>query len=115
MPSDTRDGGSVGRNEYDFGDGWEHEVVLEEVTRRVPGRKYPACVEGAGACPPEDSGGVHGYEEMLKVLRDPSHEEHENTVQWVGGRYEPAAFDPKRVRFNNPKRRWKTAFEKEGS
>ncbi len=99
--------------EYDFGDGWEHDVLLEQVTSRVPGGKYPVCIEGARKCPPEDCGGTHGYEEMLKVLRDPSHEEYESTLQWVGGRYDPDAFDPKRVRFDSPRKRWKIAFEGE--
>ena len=97
--------------EYDFGDGWEHEVVLEEITVRVPKAKYPICLEGARACPPEDCGGVPGYEEMLKALRDPTHEEHESTLQWVGGPYDPAAFDPEKVRFDSPKKRWRIAFE----
>jgi pRiA4b ORF-3-like protein len=96
--------------EYDFGDGWKHEVVLEQVTVRVPKAKYPICVDGAGACPPEDCGGIHGYQRMLKVLHDPTHEEHESTVEWVGGHYDPAAFDPKRIRFDSPKKRWRIAF-----
>ena len=93
--------------EYDFGDGWEHEVVLEQVTSRPPDEQYPVCIEGARVCPPEDCGGVHGYEEMLKVLGDPSHEEHESILEWVGGRYDPAVFDPKKVRFDSPRKRWK--------
>lgn len=96
--------------DYDFGDGWEHEVVLEEVAARVPKAKYPRCLDGARKCPPEDCGGVPGYEEMLTALRDPTHEEHENMLQWVGGRYDPAEFDPQRVRFNNPEKRWRMAF-----
>lgn len=99
--------------EYDFGDGWEHEVVLEQVSSRLPIGYYPVCLEGARACPPEDCGGVHGYEEMLKALGDPSHEEHENILEWVGGRYDPAQFDPKKVRFDSPKKRWKIAFQDE--
>ena len=97
--------------EYDFGDGWEHEVLLEAIALRVPRTKYPVCLDGAGACPPEDCGGVHGYEEMLRVLRDPTDEEHESMLVWVGGRYDPKAFDPKKVRFDNPKKRWQIAFE----
>ena len=96
---------------YDFGDGWEHEVVLEQGTNQFPNGQYPVCLEGARACPPEDCGGVHGYYEMLKALGDPLHKEHENILEWVGGRYDPAVFDPKKVRFDSPKERWKTAFE----
>lgn len=97
--------------EYDFGDGWEHEVVLAEVTSRIPRKRYPLCRDGGRACPPEDCGGVHGYEELLTVLRDPTHEEHESMVQWVGGKYDPAAFSPKKVRFDDPKERWRNAFQ----
>jgi hypothetical protein len=96
--------------EYDFGDGWAHEVVLEQVSARLPKTKYPICLDGARACPPEDCGGVPGYEQMLKVLRDPTHEEHDGTLQWVGGGYDPAAFDSKKVRFDSPKKRWRIAF-----
>lgn len=96
--------------EYDFGDGWEHEVILERIAERVPGAKYPICSDGARACPPEDCGGVHGYEQMLAVLHDPRHEDHERMLEWVGGGYDPATFDPTKVRFDSPKRRWRIAF-----
>ena len=97
--------------EYDFGDSWEHEVVLEEIVERVPKSKYPKCIDGARACPPEDCGGMWGYQELLEIIRDPSHEEHESTLEWLGGHYDPEAFDPKEVRFDNPKKRWRIAFE----
>lgn len=96
--------------EYDFGDSWEHEVVLEEVAPRVPKTKYPVCLDGARACPPEDCGGVPGYGRMLEVLGDPDDEEHEELLQWVGGAYDPTVFDAKKVRFDDPKVRWRRAF-----
>jgi hypothetical protein len=96
--------------EYDFGDGWEHEVFFEGVLFREPKMKYPRCIGGARACPPEDCGGPHGYQEMLKIIRTPSHREHKSMMEWVGGKYDPEAFDPKNVRFDNPKKRWKIAF-----
>lgn len=96
--------------EYDFGDSWEHEVVLEAIVSRVPKGKYPRCLAGARACPPEDCGGISGYEELLKTIRDPSHEEFESTMQWLGGSFNPDAFDPKNVRFENPTKRWRLAF-----
>lgn len=79
--------------EYDFGDGWEHAVVLEQVLEAEPGGKYPCVVEGKRACPPEDCGGTGGYEHLLKILADPRHPEHAGMVEWVGGSFDPEAFD----------------------
>jgi Plasmid pRiA4b ORF-3-like protein len=108
-----REPGDRADYEYDFGDGWEHEVVLEEVSARAPKAKYPICVDGARACPPEDCGGVPGYEDMLQVLGDPDHEERESMLEWLGGSYDPAAFDAKKIRFDDPKKRWRVAFADE--
>jgi hypothetical protein len=105
--------GDVADYEYDFGDGWEHEVALEDVVPRSPKARYPICLDGAQACPPEDCGGIPGYEEMLAVLSDPTHEEYEQTREWVGGRYDPSEFDKSKVRFDNPRKRWKMAFQSE--
>ena len=71
---------------------------------------YPRCVAGEGRCPPEDCGGVHGYVEFLQVIADPEHEEHESTLRWAGGAFDPVAFDPATVKFDDPKQRWKKAF-----
>jgi uncharacterized protein (TIGR00369 family) len=105
----TRPGVTV-QYDYDFGDGWEHDVILEAISERQAGLKYPLCVGGARACPPEDCGGPSGYENLLEVIRDPGHEEHESVLQWLGGRFDPEKFDPGRVKFDDPGRRWKTAF-----
>lgn len=78
--------------EYDFGDGWTHEVHVDQAIAGV-GVGIPHLVGGARACPPEDCGGPGGYEELLKVLADPAHEEHEHLVGWVGGSFDPEAFD----------------------
>ena len=102
--------GVVMNYEYDFGDGWEHEILLEGILLREPKTKYPRCIDGERACPPEDCGGPWGYENMLKILADPEHEEHEQTVTWLGGSYDPARFDLKKIRFDNPAKRWKKAF-----
>lgn len=96
--------------EYDFGDGWEHTVVLQAIVDRVSRKRYPVCVAGARACPPEDCGGVPGYEDLLEIVRDPEHEEYEETLQWLGGRFEPEVFSPEKVKFENPRKRWHIAF-----
>ncbi|MBA4106723.1 MAG: hypothetical protein C0485_13285 [Pirellula sp.] len=79
--------------EYDFGDGWEHEIDFEELRAAEPGVKYPCCIEGAGACPPEDVGGVWGYAAMLEAIENPKHPEHEHYIEWVGEEYDPDEFD----------------------
>jgi hypothetical protein len=76
--------------EYDFGDGWKHEILFEGCLRADRGARYPLCVDGARACPPEDVGGISGYEEYLDIMADPQHEEHESFRRWRG------PFDPEK-------------------
>ena len=95
---------------YDFGDDWEHEVVYEGLIARDTLARYPRCVDGAGACPPEDCGGVAGYEEFLLAIRNPKHPDHKEMRQWFGGPFNPDAFDPTVVVFDDPSRRWERAF-----
>ncbi len=95
---------------YDFGDGWEHEVVLEGIRPSQSSRRYPRCSGGEGACPPEDCGGPGGYDQLLKIIADPGHEEYDRMTTWLGRRFDSEAFDPKRVQFDNPKQRWNRAF-----
>jgi hypothetical protein len=83
--------------EYDFGDGWRHEILYEGVQEAEPKRKYPLCLEGARACPPEDVGGPWGYENFVVATKDPKHEEHEELREWFGGKYNPEAFDAEAV------------------
>jgi hypothetical protein len=78
---------------YDFGDGWKHEVVIEEATTASRGLRFGVCLDGQNAGPPEDCGGPPGYAELLHVLDDPTHEDYDHRVQWVGGRFDPTAFD----------------------
>jgi hypothetical protein len=85
------------RYTYDFGDDWEHEIVVEKVLAAEPGVRYPICVAGKGACPPEDCGGVWGYEHLREVLTDPADEEHGEMLEWLGLQTS-AEFDP--ARFN---------------
>jgi len=96
---------------YDFGDEWEHIVKLEKILPREAKRKYPVCVDGKRACPPEDCGGVWGYGDFLKVLKDPDNEEYEDMLNWVGGKFDPEHFDPQEVRFTDPVRRRRSSFE----
>jgi hypothetical protein len=78
--------------EYDFGDGWEHAIVLEKVLSIDSKTRYPRCLDGARACPPEDCGGVPGYADFLEAIRDPDHEEHEQMRDWIGGEFDPEEF-----------------------
>ncbi|MFZ5766694.1 MAG: plasmid pRiA4b ORF-3 family protein [Thermodesulfobacteriota bacterium] len=79
---------------YDFGDGWQHELTLEENSYFDPGGQYHiACLDGARACPPEDVGGVAGYEEFCRVMKDPHDEEYERFREWIGGDYDAERFD----------------------
>jgi hypothetical protein len=80
--------------EYDFGDSWDHELVVEKVGPPDSGAKYPVCVDGKRACPPEDVGGVWGYADFLVAIVNPDHEQHEDMLEWVGGRFDPNEFDP---------------------
>lgn len=79
--------------EYDFGDGWLHEVLFEGRKPAEPGKRYPLCLEGARACPPEDVGGVWGYAEFLAAIHDPDHEEHKGMREWIGRKFDSEAFN----------------------
>jgi Plasmid pRiA4b ORF-3-like protein len=79
--------------EYDFGDGWEHELVVEVRTVAEDGQAYPACIGGEGACPPEDCGGVYGFAELKEVLAGPDSEERDEMREWIGEDFDPAHFD----------------------
>jgi len=103
--------GSTAEYKYDFGDGWQHDVTLAAIVPRAKGARYPRCTGGERACPPEDCGGIGGYARLLDIIFDPRHEEFETMRAWIGRRFEPEAFSPAAVRFDNPKRRWKRAFE----
>ena len=79
--------------EYDFGDSWEHELLLEKVLPPDPAIRYPICVTGKRACPPEDCGGIWGYAELLEALASPNHPEHASMLEWAGDDFDPEAFD----------------------
>lgn len=84
---------------YDFGDDWQVNVRLEKILPRKEGIEYPICTAGKRAAIPEDTGGVYGYETMLEILKDPEHEEYEDTVEWLGEDFDPEYFDPKDISF----------------
>jgi hypothetical protein len=81
---------------YDFGDGWEHRLELEDIIQNDPGVTLPACVDGGGACPPEDCGGPGGYAQLKEALSDPGHDDHDQRLDWLGLEsaedFDPAAF-----------------------
>ena len=81
------------RWDYDFGDGWEHNVVVEKIVEAEPRVEYPLCLAGRRACPPEDCGGPHGYAQLLEVLADPSHPEHDELREWAPIDFDPEYFD----------------------
>jgi hypothetical protein len=78
---------------YDFGDNWEHLITLEKILPAQTGKSYPICLTGKRACPPDDCGGVWGYEEILEILKDPSHPEYEDTIDWIGKDFDAEKFD----------------------
>jgi Plasmid pRiA4b ORF-3-like protein len=78
---------------YDFGDGWEHELVVEARAVAEAGQAYPACIAGEGACPPEDSGGAYGFEELKELLAGPPSTERHEMQEWAGDNYDPTHFD----------------------
>jgi Plasmid pRiA4b ORF-3-like protein len=81
--------------EYDFGDGWLHDILFESSPPNDMGHKYPVCLEGSRACPPEDVGGVWGYSEFLEAIADPKHERHGELLEWIGGEFDSEDFDAK--------------------
>lgn len=103
--------------DYDFGDGWHHRVVMEGIYLQEEEKKYPGCLYGERACPPEDCGGIPGYYNLLDILQDKNHEEHYDMNQWLKGHaknyypYDSEHFSSNEVKFWNPKKRWKMAFQ----
>jgi hypothetical protein len=78
---------------YDFGDHWEHEILIEKRVEADYSRRYPVFVHGERRCPPEDVGGVDGFDEFLSAIRDPSHEDYQHYLDWAGDDYDPNTID----------------------
>ena len=90
---------------YDFGDSWEHSLVLEKRLPIDPAMTYPVCTDGQFACPPEDCGGIPGFYDLVEALSDPTHERHEEMLDWIG-EFDPRTFSVETVnRMLTPLRR----------
>ena len=74
---------------YDFGDDWRHTIIIEAVSNADPAIEYPLFVEGARRAPPEDVGGVPGFEAFLNAMAKPQHPEYVNLIRWYGGIFDP--------------------------
>jgi len=83
--------------EYDFGDSWEHEILVEDIISPGPSGRVPRCIAGERACPPEDCGGNWGYFDFVQAIRDPLHKEHKRMLEWYGGPFDPDLFDIEKV------------------
>lgn len=81
------------RYEYDFGDSWMHNLVVEKILPVEKGAQYPICIKGKRACPPEDSGGVWGYDDFLEAIANPDHPKRKEMLEWIGADFDPAHFD----------------------
>ena len=97
--------------EYDFGDSWIHTIKFEKIIQATVDEKYPKCIDGQMACPPEDCGGIGGYYDLLSVLSGPKNEEYNDMIEWLGGEFDPAKFNPQDVSFDDPKERFKKMNE----
>lgn len=95
---------------YDYGDDWNHTVLLEGYILKDQQAEYPICQGGERACPAEDCGGIYGYENMLRVLSDPEDEDYEEMKEWVGAGWSPEYFSSSEILFYNPYVRWYNAF-----
>jgi hypothetical protein len=89
------------RYTYDFGDGWDHDIVVEQIGPRDPAVDYPRCTGGKRAGPPDDCGGVWGYADLVRIVGDPTDPEHDGKVAWLGlgsaAEFDPDAFDAREI------------------
>lgn len=93
--------------EYDFGDSWDHRITVEKILDQDPtAETFPQCLDGERACPPEDCGGVWGYADLLKIIRNPKHKEYKSMMEWLGGKFDPEAFDRNKINKYLRKLKW---------
>lgn len=98
--------------EYDFGDSWEHELTVEKILPpEAAAARTALCLAGARACPPEDYGGIWGYAELLKTLKNPKHPEHASMKEWLGRPFDATAFDVAKTNFWLRKLKWPRVTE----
>ncbi len=79
--------------EYDFGDSWNHSIILEDFVSENENNQIPRCIGGARNCPPEDCGSMSGYRDLLQIISNPKHNEYKETITWLGGKFDPEYFD----------------------
>ncbi|MEK7375837.1 MAG: plasmid pRiA4b ORF-3 family protein, partial [Candidatus Margulisiibacteriota bacterium] len=91
---------------YDYGDGWQHEVLLEKILIKNGKVKYPICADGQLACPPEDCGSIPGYYECIEAVKNKDNSE--GLIDWIGD-WRLDDFDPKKIVFTEPKKRFKNS------
>lgn len=87
---------------YDFGDNWRHKIEFEGSYDKIPGTKYPCCLDGKRKAPPEDVGSIPGYETLLKAMKNKRHPEHKSYLTWLGGYYDSEEFDHNKIKFTRP-------------
>jgi len=98
--------------EYDFGDSWHHQITVEKIlTPDSAASNVALCLDGARACPPEDCGGTWGYDNLLKILKNPRHKEHKSMLEWLGRPLKPEAFDLEEVNPYLRKLKWPRTTE----
>jgi len=92
----TKEKGKI-KYEYDFGDSWYHDIILEKILSAGKNTRYPVYIDRQFACPPEDSGGIWGYKHLLKVLENPEDKEYNDVRSWIGEGFDPEEFDKESV------------------
>lgn len=94
---------------YDFGDNWEHEIILEKILPKQQGLNYPICIDGRLGCPLEDCGGIPGYYDCIKALKG----NNQDLLDWIDDEWDPDYFDPEEVIFQNPRKRFLESMKEE--